>query len=635
MPTPVKPSGGKVRMRAFTETSPVRLVSVVGDTVFVAKDHGLERWSGGEAIYLDHAHGTIGDRVLGLGVDAARGWLWLATDAGVGHYELAAGAFVELPRSEIATSLGLGGAAGVAAPSAVTLVGATDGGVWVGHERGLYHGSSAGWRRTAVVDPVTALHVDASGLWIGTSRGLRHQRPDGTVVAIGRAQGCDLVAVSAIVAAPGGGVLALGVDDGGQPRVAAGSDATWWTYKLPTEARWDAITALGDRAVVLAGGALFELVRASAPPSARPSAKLVPVPSATSAAAPGLRLDTLASVPPGGATALAARAGELLVGTRELGVARFALDTAAPLGWLRRGEMLEGANTLAVHCLSADDCWIATGAPRAWRWRGEGFEPAGPPDGVVLAVTRDAAGALYGLHRVGDNAGIEVARIDGETWTPLGVTLKTPGSRPEVSFARFAPDGLLWVGLRYHDGEEVQPWGVALVDVGLGAVAYHHASGDRRDRARGILPVPVGVLDVAFLGDQVWMASHEGAVRMEGEEVKVWTEGSQLESELLSAVAVSPGGLVFVASPDGVGTYDGERWVFPPNLHEVVNDVAVAADGKLWMATERGLAIFDGAGVKRIDARRGLVENQMLDVTLDELGRVWARGAGSLTLVTP
>jgi hypothetical protein len=332
---------------------------------------------------------------------------------------------------------------------------------------------------------------------------------------------------------------------------------------------------------------------------------------------------------------MAGDGARLLVGTREIGVARISLDTSVPDGWLRRAEMFDAAGTLAVHCLAANDCWIATGAPRAWRWRGEGFEPAGPPEGVVLAVTRDSAGVHYGLHRTSDRGGIEIARIDGETWSPLGVTLRTPGERPEVSFASFAPDGLLWVGLRYHDEDSLQPWGVALVDVGLGAVAYHHASGDRRDRARGILPVPVGVLDVGFLGDDVWMASHEGAVRMRGEEVKVWNEGSQLESELLDAIAVSAGGLVFVASPDGVGTYDGERWRFPPELRGNVRDLALAADGRLWLATDRGIAIYDGGNLKRIDVRRGLVENEILDVTLDELGRVWARGPTSLTLITP
>jgi ligand-binding sensor domain-containing protein len=108
-----------------------------------------------------------------------------------------------------------------------------------------------------------------------------------------------------------------------------------------------------------------------------------------------------------------------------------------------------------------------------------------------------------------------------------------------------------------------------------------------------------------------------------------------LESELLSAIAVSPGGLVYVATPDGVGTYDGERWRFPGELRFSVNDLALAKDARLWLATERGIAIYDGKKVRRMDVRRGLVENTVLDVTLDEFGRVWARGPRSLMMVTP
>jgi hypothetical protein len=256
----------------------------------------------------------------------------------------------------------------------------------------------------------------------------------------------------------------------------------------------------------------------------------------------------------------------------------------------------------------------------------------------VLAVVRGPDGALYGLHRPGTGRSIEISRIDGETWTPTGVTLTTPGVRPEASFTRFAPSGELWVGLRYHESgdEQAQPWGAAIVDLGLGAVAYHHASGDRRERKRGVLPVPVNVVDAAFIGDdQVWMASTDGAVRLAGDEVTVWNEGMQLESELLSAIAVSPGGLVYVATPDGVGTYDGERWRFPSELRFAVNDLALARDGRLWLATDRGIAIYDGKKVRRMDVRRGLVENQVLDVTIDEFGRVWARGPRSLIMVTP
>ena len=49
---------------------------------------------------------------------------------------------------------------------------------------------------------------------------------------------------------------------------------------------------------------------------------------------------------------------------------------------------------------------------------------------------------------------------------------------------------------------------------------------------------------------------------------------------------------------------------------------------------ERGIAAWDGKKVCRVDTRRGLAENQVLDVEVDQFDRVWARGPSSLTLIS-
>lgn len=644
-PAPVTPpkrvaAKGKVRMRAFTESSGARVLAAAGPYVFVAKDHGLERWNGDQVIVLSHDHGLPGDRVLGMAADDARGWLWIATDRGVGHYDVRNETFEGVPPAPIMNELGLG--TGPAKPPAsMVMAAARDGGVWLGHTKGLFYTSPAGaWTSTPIEDPVQSLVIDAAGwLWIGTDRGLIGRAPDGKTFRFGPAEGNEVAITRLAVRAPGGGVLVVGEDAAGRQRVAVGGGTSGFaSYKVSPGTRWSDAVALRDRIVVMTADGLLQIT-AAAPgvqrPLSRDGVRLMPLKAGV---AESLRVDRLGARVPAGATTLGVAGDKLLVATRDVGVARIELETARPVAWLRRAEMLDGANTLAVHCSAPEDCWLATGAPRVWRWRGEIFEPAGPADHVVLSVVRGPDGALYGLHRPGSGRSIEISRIDGETWTSTGAKLTTPGIRPEVSFARFAPSGELWVGLRYHESgdEQAQPWGAAIIDLSLGAVAYHHASGDRSERDRGILPVPVNVVDAAFHGDdQVWMASLEGAVRLDSRGVTVWNEGMQLESELLNAIAVSPGGLVYVATPDGVGTYDGERWRFPGELRFAVNDLALARDGRLWLATDRGIAIYDGKKVRRMDVRRGLVENQVLDVTLDEFGRVWARGPRSLIMVTP
>jgi hypothetical protein len=53
------------------------------------------------------------------------------------------------------------------------------------------------------------------------------------------------------------------------------------------------------------------------------------------------------------------------------------------------------------------------------------------------------------------------------------------------------------------------------------------------------------------------------------------------------------------------------------------------------MATSRGIAAWDGHKVRRVDTRRGLAENNVLDIATDQYDRLWARGPGSLTLISP
>lgn len=675
---PKPPPRSKVHLRAFTETSPVTALATINGFVFANKGATLERWSGEQVLELSGTHGLPGARVLALAADSKRGWLWIATDGGVGYYDGKRETFEAMPSSPLAIDLGVEappppapiapgagasarpasphgpvapappvpGAPGLPAPSLppraapppLALAAAVDGGLWIGHPRGLFYVSAkGGWTSTPIADPINALHAGRDGwLWIGSDRGLIGRDPAGKTFQFGPAQGCEVVTVRWIAAAPGSGVIVVGEDAGGRQRIAIGRGGIWSSYKLSPNVRWNAGTPVGDALVVMTGDGLYAVRAGPAPvpePLSRDGARLL---SVNSRSADVFHIMRLPAALPAGATTLGADDRGLLVGTQELGVARIPLDSRVPLGWLRRAAMLDGAGALTVLCQAKDDCWLATGAPHAWRWHGESFVAAGPPDDVVLAMVRGQHGALYGLHRKPDGRAIEISRIEGETWTPLGIRLETPGPGPEVSFARIAPSGQLWVGLRYRDDGELRPWGIATVDLDLGAVAYHHASLDPGERKLGILPVPVGVVDAAFLGeDEVWMASRQGAVRMTGDQVTVWNEGTQLVSELLNAVAVTAGGLVFVASPDGVGTYDGERWRFPPELRFTTNDLALGADSRLWLATERGVAIYDGKKVRRLDVRRGMVENQVLDITLDELGRVWTRGPHSLAVITP
>ena len=344
----------------------------------------------------------------------------------------------------------------------------------------------------------------------------------------------------------------------------------------------------------------------------------------------------MALVVPPGATSLGVADDQLLIGTRDLGTARYRISgdgIAQPRDWLRRKQMFQDATTLCVACATVDDCWIATGARQAWHWSGDGFV-AGGPDQVVLAVVRAPDGTIYALHRGLAEPTISLSRIDRTgKWLPIpNVALATPGDDPEISFARFAAEGTLWVGLRYRDGLERRPFGLAIIDTEDGKVAYHRT--DAEPDRKKMLPVPIGVVDGDVRGETAWFATNEGVARLAGGEVKVWTEADGLRSELARAVTIAASGKVIVATGEGAGIWDGKGWTFPPALRFELNDVVATRNGQVWMATERGIAAWDGTKVRRVDVRRGLAENQILDVAVDQFDRVWARGPGSLTLIS-
>jgi hypothetical protein len=335
-------------------------------------------------------------------------------------------------------------------------------------------------------------------------------------------------------------------------------------------------------------------------------------------------------VPPGAVTM--ASSEDLLIGTRDLGTARYREGDAHPR-WLRRREMFQDAMTLSVACARREDCWLAMGARQAWHWTGDRFVPGGP-DQVVVAVVRDPDGPIYAVHRGAVENELHLSRIDGASWSPVPkVVVATPGERPEVSFARFGAPGALWLGLRYRDGVERRPYGVAIVDVATGK-AYHRTERAPDKKGPKMLAIPVGVVDADVRGDVAWFATNEGVARLARGEVKVWTEADGLRSELARAVTIAPDGNVVIATGAGAGVWNGTAWDFPAALRFEINDVVATRNGQVWMATERGIAAWDGKKVRRVDMLRGLAENEVLDVTTDPFDRVWARGPGSLTLIS-
>jgi hypothetical protein len=657
-PEPVVPlppvSGGSVRVRVFTEPTPVMRVGSAGRFLFVATDDALQRWDDkGMVTTMNADHGLSGDHVVALATDVVRKAMWILTDGGLGRYDVAAEVY-----SEIAAPppvLGIDYAA-IAKEGVASLAAGAAGeeGVWIGVNKGLFFVSEkGGWVTTPIKDPILALVGDGSGwLWIATKAGLVARKPNGDVLKIGEGQGCEIVAPRLVVDAPGERVMVVGTDAQGRERLAIGKGTAWTTYRTLPELKWDAATRRGESMVVMGGGKVYRIAaaRAGVRPLAREGMRLVPITGATTSGTSDWVIDPMNVVVPQGATVLGAMGDQLLIGTRDLGTARYREGEAHPHDWLRRKQMFEDANALTVACAAANDCWLATGARHAWHWNGERFM-AGGPDDVVLAVARDPQGPIYALHHAPGEREVHLSRVESTGWKHIDkVSLVTPGDAPEISFARFSTSGTLWVGLRYRDGMERRAYGIAIVEPASGKVAYHRTEVtpvvpdvptngkkkpvEKEKEKEKMLPIPIGVVDADVRGDTAWFATNEGIARLADGQVTVWTEADGLRSELARAVTIAPEGGVIVATGAGAGVWDGKAWGFPAALRFEINDVVATRNGHVWMATERGIAAWDGKKVRRVDTRRGLAENEVLDLTVDQFDRVWARGPGSLTLIS-
>jgi hypothetical protein len=329
-------------------------------------------------------------------------------------------------------------------------------------------------------------------------------------------------------------------------------------------------------------------------------------------------------VPPGAVT-LASLDDQLLIGTRELGTARYRDGDQRPRAWLRRRQMFLDATALSVACSKVDDCWLATGTRQAWHWNGDRFTPRGP-DEFALAIVRDPAGGIYALHRAEGEPAIKLSRIEDGRWKPLDkVALSTASAEPSISFARFAASGSLWIGLRDREAGEWKTHGIAIVDVATGRVAVHRA-GDPKAK----LPVPPAISAADVRGGEAWFATTDGVARLANGKLETWNDEVLRGVRALSIVE----GGVIAATPNGALRFDGKGWETPPPLGFAVDDIVATRTGQVWMATDRGIAVWDGTRLRRVDTRRGLAEDRTLDLAVDQFDRVWARGPGSLALIS-
>jgi len=662
-------SFGTKKVRSFTDTLAVTSVADSSANLWVGSNRGLLRWdlATGKYALLTTKDGLPDNRIAATAVDGT-GQVWAATAKGVGR-ATPRGAWEKFPPAPVGEFL-------------TGLIPSGDGKtVWAGGPEGLARLTNGAWERYLPDVPVTVLTIgDGGSLWIGTSgKGVLRVPPAGDKLeAYGLLQGCEIDNVRG-VARFGTSVIVVG-DSAGGSRVAVWDPATnrFFTYTVDIAGGKAGPVTLGWAArangitLLSANEQIFQISLGSGDPPLEPGRlRLTPRPvtvaigprslgwkAEMNAAAldaapvppqkplvnakgkpvlpPAPRLDTSDSTVrlPDGVTVIASSERGLLIGTRFLGAARIENGVERRF---RMSDLAAGADRLTVACDEANDCYLATGGPRAWRFDGQSFVEAKvdpEPGSRVLAMIPDPHNQVLAIHRGAKDSELRISTVANGNWTPVTIQpVHVPHGVPELNFAVFASTGKLWVGLRYIDKDkDAVDFGAAEIGLESGEVKYHRQGLPAKPDH---IELPNDTVAMWWRSNtEAWFATRSGAARLIDGKIKVFTENDGMESELIHDIGPGAGSEVWVATMKGTGRYDGTRWTYPKMGPYYLPATSLAHDGKhVFLGTDKGVYCVGECEPEPVDTRRGLIDSSVVGLRVDTRGRVWVLTAKGISII--
>ncbi len=671
-PAPKPPSFTASRIRSFSDSLTVTAIADSSSSLLVGTPRGLLRWEGTRSTLLSAKEGLPADRVAAVAVDAQGGVL-VATAKGLSR------------------GVRNGWTNWGAAPVGEFLTGLVSDGktVWAAGPEGLGRLRAGKWEHFFSDTGITALAAGyGNTVWVGTDGAgvLRIARNGEKLERFGSSQGCETDVVRGLVSVDKT-LLVIGEGPSG-PRACYFDGDRFYSYQLssPTVLEWAA--RAGARTLVGAGDHISSVAPVPPDPKAVPGTEPPPpndspvqlrpirsyvVAARTIALRPDLPSTALEDPPnaakppkavtpppmpkgstvaavgplapegpviaadespvrlPEGVTIVGGSERGLLVGTRFLGSMRVENDVPRRF---RINDLVAGALRLTVACTAGkdapDECYLATGGTRAFRFDGQAFEvaPVDPePGSHVLAVLRDPKGDVLAIHRGENDRQLRLSRVDEGRWTPIGIqAVQVPNGAPDLNFAEFGPDGHLWVGLRYIDKDgDARDFGADEIAYDSGKVVAHKE-------------LPTDVVAMYWRSPkEAWFATRSGAARLLDGKLRVFTENDGLESELTRDIGPGPGGQIFVATRRGTGRYDGTRWTFPRlgGFYPPANALGHDAHGNVFIGTEKGLYCVGECNGDAIDHSRGMLDDNVADLAVDARNRVWVLTEKGINIVEP
>ena len=284
---------------------------------------------------------------------------------------------------------------------------------------------------------------------------------------------------------------------------------------------------------------------------------------------------------------------------------------------------------------------------------------------AVAAAALASVGALHAQPREGQRQAVQ-PREDGTRERPFGEPIRfrhlglADGlPNPVVRALHQDPLGFLWIGtndgLARYDGDEMRTyrpvpfdttslrgtWTIALAGAANGDVWVLNESGplNRYDRLRDTFSAAPG--DTLVLDGRELLARQDGTVWIGGRYSGLYHHDPDRETTVRIAtdrLGTSVSALVEDAQRRlWIGTHDGGLGRLAPDgtlatfrhdpadpsslPSDFVGALLLGADGRLWIGTDRGLAVTDGKG--RFESAGGLGETEVLSLLEDPSGDLW------------
>ncbi len=258
----------------------------------------------------------------------------------------------------------------------------------------------------------------------------------------------------------------------------------------------------------------------------------------------------------------------------------------------------------------------------------------GLPSAEVTSVEITANGTFY----AGTAAGLAV--LQENQWKPLPevravvdlaasvdilqVLYKTDG---ELRLAQFRNDSMLSdVEVNENKFPEARLVNAGLLSTAKGLFSFE----PQRFKPRRLLKEPVPVSEAVQWNSAIWLAADDGLFRLNDKELKSVhpsDDSNRWALQNVAGVTIDANGALWFASPQGVGTFDGQSWSLYtgaeglPYTHFTC--AAAGGDGAVWFGTEKGAIRYDGDHWAYRQGLRWLPDDFVNDIALDQNGNAW------------